>query len=121
MYSVKCITNENDVKIVKDAYKEMAKGHCKKCYEWNEPCNVVHMGLCGNNQLIYNIYSDTRIEIVFVFFAGKHELPLSTQSYNLLQRADEARRNRNSGRMEMPCHILFYVSFVVIVTKKLMF
>lgn len=49
VYNVKCITNENDVKIVKEAYKEMAKGHCRKCNEWNEPCNVVHMGLCGKN------------------------------------------------------------------------
>lgn len=49
MYSVKCITNENDVKVVKEAYKEMAKGHCKRCNEWNEPCNVVHMGLCGKS------------------------------------------------------------------------
>lgn len=65
--------------------------------------------------------SSTELLFNCFFFAGKHELPLSTQSYNLLQRADEARRNRNSGRMEMPCHILFYVSFVLIVTKKLMF
>lgn len=120
MYSVKCITNENDVKIVKEAYKEMAKGHCRKCNEWNEPCNVVHMGLCGKN-LIYLInFVVCYDNIFFIWLTGKHELPLSIQAYNLLQKANEAKRNRNSGRMDMP-NIMLYISLVFFLINKLIF